>query len=52
MNELQNRSILNMVIVVLIESIQHENRCCVAETSAEVNIIKIHSVLDNTPPHF
>ena len=52
-NERHNISIHNMVISGLIDSNQHENKCCcAAEKPAEVHIYIIHSALDNTFPHF
>ena len=42
-----------MVISGFFYSDQHTNKwCCIAETSSEVHICKIHSELDNTSLHF
>ena len=42
-----------MVTAGLIDSIQHENKCCCAEvTPYEVYIYKINSALDNTLSQF
>ena len=52
-NEMHNRSIQTMVIEVLIDNNQHEQKCwCAAETSAEFYIFNIHSPLDHNSPHF
>ena len=48
-----DRSIHKIVILVILNSNQHENKwICEAETSDEVYICKIHSGLDNKFPHF
>ena len=52
-NEINNRSIYNIVREVLIDSNQLTNKwSCEAETSATVHRCKIHSALDNTSHHF
>ena len=52
-NERHNIIIHDMVRSGFIDINKHENKCCCeAETSADVHRCRIHSALENIPPHF
>ena len=52
-NEIHNRSIHNVLGADLLDSNHHPNKWwCKADTSEEVHIWKLYSVLENTSPNF